>query len=218
VRVALAFTHDWPQSNPTVHKGRLEAFSDGVLAIIITIMVLELHAPHEPTLAALRPLVPVLLSYVLSFIYVGIYWNNHHHMLQAARRVNGATLWANLHLLFWLSLVPFVTHWMGGTSFAPLPVAAYGADLFFAAVAFAILARVLVREHGPESTLARAVGAAWKERVSMILYAAAIPLAFLNRWIACAIYAAVALIWLIPDRRIERVMTDAATDRPNEAR
>jgi uncharacterized membrane protein len=191
-----------------MHKGRLEAFSDGVLAIIITIMVLELHAPHEANLAALRPLVPVLLSYLLSFIYVGIYWNNHHHMFQAARQVSGAVLWANLHLLFWLSLIPFVTSWMGESHFAAMPVAAYGLVLLLASIAFAILSRVLVRHHGEGSTLARAFGSGWKERVSMALYAVAIPLAFVSRWAACAAYAAVAMWWLIPDPRIERVMTN----------
>jgi uncharacterized membrane protein len=189
-----------------VHKGRLEAFSDGVLAIIITIMVLELHAPHEPTLAALRPLIPTLLGYVLSFVYVGIYWNNHHHLLQATRHVNGAALWANLHLLFWLSLVPFVTAWMDEAHFAALPVAAYGVVLLLAAIAFTILSAVLVREHGQESTLGRAIGDGWKEKLSMAMYVLAIPIAFWARWVSCGIYAAIALVWLIPDSRIERVM------------
>ena len=189
-----------------MHKGRLEAFSDGVIAIIITIMVLELHAPHEPTLAAMRPLVPVFLSYVLSFIYVGIYWNNHHHMFQATRQVSGAALWANLHLLFWLSLVPFVTSWMGEAHFASMPVAAYGVVLLLAGVAFTILSTVLVRAHGRDSTLARAVAGEWKEKMSLVAYALAIPLAFYARWASCGIYAAVALMWFIPDPRIERVM------------
>src|SRR3954471_12791509 len=157
-----------------MHKGRLEAFSDGVLAIVITIMVLELHAPHEPTLDALRPLVPVFLSYVLSFVYVGIYWNNHHHLFQAASGVNGAALWANLHLLFWLSLVPFTTRWMGDAHFAPLPVAAYGLVLFLAAVAYWILARTLVRSHGAQSKLGRAVGSDRKGTISLVLYLAGV--------------------------------------------
>src|SRR4051812_13815564 len=154
-----------------MHKGRLEAFSDGVLAIIITIMVLELHAPHEPSLHALQPLLPTLLAYVLSFIYVGIYWNNHHHMFQAAKHVNGPTLWANLHLLFWLSLIPFVTNWMGDSHFAPLPVAAYGTVLFCAAVAYSVLARILVHSHGQDSPLARAIGSDFKGNLSLFLYA-----------------------------------------------
>ena len=192
-------------------KGRLEAFSDGVIAVIITIMVLEMKVPHGVDLASLEPVLPVFVSYVLSFVYVGIYWNNHHHMLQATRHVSGPALWANLHLLFWLSLVPFVTSWMGEAHFASMPVAAYGAVLLIAGVAFTILSKVLVREHGRDSTLGRAVAGAWKEKMSMVAYALAIPLAFYARWVACGIYAAVALTWLIPDPRIERVMknTDA---------
>jgi uncharacterized membrane protein len=193
-------------------KGRLEAFSDGVLAIIITIMVLELHAPHETTLSALTPLVPVFLSYVLSFLYVGIYWNNHHHMLQAARHVTGPTLWANLHLLFWLSLVPFVTSWMGDTHFAPVPVAAYGVVLLMAAVAYSILSNLLVRHHGPDSHLARAIGPDRKGKLSLLLYAVGIVLAFFVPYVACSLFAAVALMWLIPDRRIER---ELAHDQPS---
>jgi uncharacterized membrane protein len=197
-------------------KGRLEAFSDGVLAIVITIMVLELKTPHEADLAALRPLVPVLLSYVLSFVYVGIYWNNHHHLLQAARHVNGRVLWANLHLLFWLSLIPFVTGWMGESHFAPWPVAAYGAVLLLAAMAYELLTHVLVSHHGKKSTLAKAVGTDRKGIASLILYALALPAAFVDPRISCALYAVVALMWLIPDRRIERVMGPSAVGEPPE--
>jgi uncharacterized membrane protein len=189
-------------------KGRLEAFSDGVLAIIITIMVLELKAPHEPTLAALSGLIPVFLSYVLSFIYLAIYWNNHHHLLQAAQHVNGPTLWANLHLLFWLSLIPFVTSWMGETHFAAVPVAMYGAVLFLAACAYAILTRVLIGHHGKESRLATAVGRDRKTMFSVLIYAVAIPLSFVVSWIACSLYALVAIVWLIPDRRIEKTLAE----------
>lgn len=191
-------------------KGRLEAFSDGVIAIIITIMVLELKAPHHPTWHALEPLWPAFLSYVLSFIYLGIYWNNHHHMLQAARRVSGGVLWANLHLLFWLSLIPFTTAWMGENHFAELPVALYGGVLLLSGVAYFILARLLVAKHGRESELATAFGSDRKGQISMALYALAIPLAFVASWIACSIYVLVAIIWLIPDRRIEKVMKDHA--------
>ena len=189
-----------------MHKGRLEAFSDGVIAIIITIMVLELHAPRSMDLAGLRPLVPVLLSYILSFEFIGIYWNNHHHMLQACSHVNGATLWANLHLLFWLSLVPFATSWMGQTWFAAVPVATYGVILFMAGVAYWILSRLLIHAHGRESTLARAIGLDWKGNLSLVLYAAAIGLAFVQVRLACAVYILVALMWLIPDPRIERAI------------
>jgi uncharacterized membrane protein len=191
-------------------KGRLEAFSDGVLAIILTIMVLELKVPSEATPEALRPLVPVLLSYALSFVFIGIYWCNHHHMLQAARHVSGGALWANLHLLFWLSLTPFVTGWMGGTCFAAWPVAAYGAVMLLAAVAYTILARVLVAQHGEGSALAVAMGRDYKGKLSMLLYAAAIPLAFAEPLIACALYALVAVIWLVPDRRIETTLAERA--------
>ena len=193
-----------------MHKGRLEAFSDGVIAIIITIMVLELRVPHESGMAALRPLAPVFFCYLLSFAFIGIYWNNHHHMLQAASHVTGAAMWANLHLLFWLSLVPFATAWMGQTAFAPAPVATYGVTMLMSGVAYVILARVLIREHGKDSTLARALGADWKGNLSLVLYAAAIALAFLWPRIACAIYIAVALLWLIPDRRIEQAMQEPA--------
>ena len=189
-------------------KNRLEAFSDGVIAIIITIMVLEMKVPHGNDLAALRPLIPVFVSYVLSFAYVGIYWNNHHHMLHAAAQVNGAILWANLHLLFWLSLIPFVTGWMGENHFAALPVALYGVVLLMAGAAYSILANALIRRHGPESTLARALGRDFKGKVSLVAYVLAIPLAFVNNWIAMAVYFAVAAMWLIPDRRIETALAE----------
>jgi uncharacterized membrane protein len=187
-----------------VSKDRLEAFSDGVIAIILTVMVLELRTPQGTDLAALRPLGPVFLSYVLSFVNLGIYWNNHHHLLQAVERVNGSVLWANLHLLFWLSLLPFVTAWMGENNFATWPVALYGADLLLAGVGYTLLVRALLALHGPDSTLAAALGSDFKGRVSVVLYLFAVPLAFLNRWIACAIYLLVAAIRLIPDPRIEK--------------
>jgi uncharacterized membrane protein len=189
-------------------KGRLEAFTDGVVAIIITIMVLELKVPHRAELEALRPLIPVFLSYVLSFVFLGIYWNNHHHLLQAARRVTGPVLWANLHLLFWLSLVPFVTAWMGENHFAAWPVALYGMVMLFAGIAYFILAHILIAHHGKESTLALALGADFKGKVSVVMYAAAIPLAFVQSLIACGLYVTVAIIWLIPDRRIEKVLAE----------
>lgn len=184
-------------------KNRLEAFSDGVLAIIITIMVLELHAPAEPTWAALRTEAPIFVSYVLSFVFIGIYWNNHHNLLHAAHTVSGGVLWANLYLLFWLSLVPFVTGWMGRTLFAPFPVACYGAVLLMAAVAYTILALLLIRIDGPNSVVAHAAGPDRKGTVSIACYAAAVPLAFVNPAISCALYVVVALLWLIPDRHIE---------------
>jgi uncharacterized membrane protein len=187
-------------------KGRLEAFSDGVIAIIITIMVLELSAPHGADLAALRPLIPVFLSYVLSFVFVGIYWNNHHHLFQAARQVNGATLWANLHLLFWLSLIPFATGWMGENDFAAWPVALYGLVLLLAGSAYFILSRVLIAHHGQDSALATAIGGDFKGIVSLVIYTLAIALAFVNSWLSCALYVLVAIIWLIPDRRIEKTL------------
>lgn len=187
-------------------RGRMEAFSDGVIAIIITIMVLELVVPHDASLTALLPLVPVFLSYVLSFIYIGIYWNNHHHLLQAVKQVDGRVLWANMHLLFWLSLIPFVTGWMGTNQFAAWPVALYGLILLLAAVAYFILARVLVSVHGRDSILATALGRDFKGKVSLVCYAAAIPLAFVNTGLACALYVLVAVIWLIPDRRIEKTL------------
>jgi uncharacterized membrane protein len=188
-------------------KGRLEAFSDGVLAIIITIMVLELHVPHAVDLAALAPVVPVFLSYVLSFVMVAIYWNNHHHLLHAVQHVTGGTLWANMHVLFWLSLLPFVTGWMGENHFAALPVAAFGIDLLGAAIAYFILTRVLLLSHPPESVLARGLGNDLKGKLSGLAYAAAIPLAFVHTAISLSIYVAVALVWLIPDRRFERLLT-----------
>jgi uncharacterized membrane protein len=184
-------------------KGRLEAFSDGVLAIIITIMVLELKVPHEDGLGALLPLVPVFFSYLLSFIYVGIYWNNHHHLLHATRRVSGGVLWANLHLLFWLSLIPFVTGWMGENHFSAVPTALYGFVLLMAAIAYRILELIIVRAQGPDSVLAAALGHDWKGWLSPLMYIAAIPLAFVAEWIADALYVLVALLWLVPDRRIE---------------
>lgn len=187
-------------------KGRLEAFSDGVIAIIITIMVLELRAPHEANLAALRPLIPVFLSYVLSFIYLGIYWNNHHHLLQASRHVSGSVLWANLHLLFWLSLIPFVTAWTGQNLFAALPAAFYGTVLLFSAIAYHILARTLIACHGQDSALAVALGRDFKGKISVVIYAVAILLSFVNPEPACLLYVLVALMWLIPDRRIERAL------------
>lgn len=187
-------------------KGRLEAFSDGVIAIIITIMVLELKVPHEADLAALRRLLPVFLSYVLSFIYLGIYWNNHHHLFQVVRHVNGSVLWANLHLLFWLSLIPFVTGWTGENHFAPLPVAVYGIVLFFAAIAYFILTRTLIFHHGNDSTLAIALGRDFKGKMSLAIYAVAILLSFVNSWLACLLYVLVAVMWLIPDRRIEKTL------------
>ena len=189
-----------------MHKGRLEAFSDGVIAVIITIMVLELKVPHGSDLETLRPLVPIFLTYVLSFIFLGIYWNNHHHMLQATDRINGGILWANLHLLFWLSLVPLVTGWMGENHFASLPTAVYGAVLLMAGVAYTILQAAIIRHQGPHSKLAAAVGRDVKAKLSTLLYAAAIPLAFVNELIADALYVLVALIWLVPDRRIERTL------------
>ena len=184
-------------------KGRLEAFSDGVLAIIITIMVLELKVPHEPTLAALEPLVPVFLAYVLSFLYVGIYWNNHHHMLHATTHVTGSILWANLHLLFWLSLFPFATAWAGENHYAPVPTAGYGVVLFMAGVAYFILQRTIMASQGRDGTLSRAVGRDWKGKSSPLVYLAAIGLAFVVPWAAQLLYFLVAVLWLVPDRRIE---------------
>jgi uncharacterized membrane protein len=193
-----------------VTSGRLEAFSDGVIAIVITILVLELKVPQGSDLAAIAPLWPVFISHVLSFIYLGIYWNNHHHMLQATERVDGRVLWANLHFLFWLSLVPFVTGWMGENQFAPLPVALYGSVLCLTAVAYYLLARSLLMLHEPGSALANALAGDFKGRVSVLVYVMAIPLSFLNNWLAFALYAVVAAIWFVPDRRIEReVVTEA---------
>jgi uncharacterized membrane protein len=189
-------------------KGRLEAFSDGVLAIIITIMVLDLKPPLDAEPSALLPLIPAMLSYTLSFVYLGIYWNNHHHLLQAARHVNGLSLWANLHLLFWLSLTPFVTSWMGQTSFKAWPVAAYGAVMFLAGFAYYLLTRALVALHGPDSPLAVAVGRDRKGKWSLAFYALAIPLSLVAPLAGCALYVVVAALWLIPDRRIETVLKD----------
>ena len=187
-------------------KGRLEAFSDGVIAIIITIMVLEIRPPHSAELKGLVPLIPTLLSYALSFVFLGIYWNNHHHMLQAVKHVNGQILWANLHLLFWLSLVPFGTAWMGETHFAAWPTAAYGVVLLGCAIAYYVLSRLLISLHGADSALATAVGSDFKGRISMVFYIAAIPLAMVRPWIAHALYVTVALMWLVPDLRIERTL------------
>jgi len=187
---------------------RMSAFSDGVLAIIITIAVLEMKVPEGAELHALRPVLPVFLSYVLSFIYLGIYWNNHHHMLHVTERVTGAILWANLHLLFWLSLVPFVTGWMGENEFAALPTALYGAVLLMAAIAYFLLQRAIIADQGADSVLARAVGNDLKGRISPLLYLVAIPAAFFAQWAAEAIYVAVALLWLVPDKRIERVLAE----------
>jgi uncharacterized membrane protein len=187
-------------------RGRLEAFSDGVMAIIITIMVLEIKVPHGDTLNDLRPLLPVLLSYILSFVYVGIYWNNHHHMLHATTTVTGAMLWANLHLLFWLSLFPFATGWMGENHFTALPTALYGAVLLMAAIAYYVLERTIIRAQGPESILLKAVGRDWKGKLSPLLYVAAIVATLLSPAISQVLFVAVALIWLIPDRRIENVL------------
>jgi uncharacterized membrane protein len=189
-------------------KERLQAFTDSVVAIIITVMILELRAPSGDTPSALRPLLPVLLSYVLSFLNLGIYWNNHHHLFQAVERINGRVLWANLHLLFWLSLLPFATAWMGATKFATWPVAVYGAVLLLAAFAYTLVVRTLLSIHEPGSPLAKALGSGLKERVSLALCVAAVPLAFLSSWIAAAIYFLVAAIWLIPDPRIEKRLAD----------
>ena len=187
-------------------KSRLEAFSDGVIAIVITIMVLELKVPHAPTLQALAPLLPVFLSYVLSFVYLGIYWNNHHHMLHTVSHVSGGVLWANLHLLFWLSLLPFATGWLGENHFAALPSAVYGGVLLMAAMAYWWLQQLIIRAQGPQSLLQRAVGADWKGKLSPLLYASGIVLSFVATPVALGIYVLVALMWLVPDKRIERVL------------
>jgi uncharacterized membrane protein len=186
-----------------MQKGRLEAFSDGVLAILITIMVLELRAPEKGVLSALAPLWPKFGSYILSFIFIGIYWNNHHHLWQAVEKVNGSVLWANLHLLFWLSLIPFVTSWMGENSFSTIPVALYGLVLWMTALAYYLMVRALLAYHDDDSLLIAAIGSGRKERISLTLYTIAIPLAFLSPWIAMALYVTVAAMWLIPDPRIE---------------
>jgi uncharacterized membrane protein len=195
---------------------RLEAFSDGVIAILITIMVLELHTPAGSDLAALADILPTLGLYLLSFGFLGIYWNNHHHLLRATARVNGTVLWANLHLLFWLSLVPFATRWMGESGLAPLPTAGYGAVLFLSAVAFTLLVRTILACQPPDSVLARAIGSDLKGNLSLALYAVAIPLTFVNSWIAVALYTVVALIWLAPDRRIEHLLSPAASHSSGE--
>src|SRR5882672_4358574 len=187
-------------------KGRLEAFSDGVIAIIITIMVLEFKVPHEATWLALIPVAPVFLSYALSFVFVGIYWSNHHHLLQVVEHVNGRVLWANLHLLFWLSLTPFVTGWLGENKFAAVPAALYGVVLLCAAIAYFILARSLLSIHSPDSVLATALGADFKGKISMVIYLVAIPLAFVRSWLAGALYVLVVVMWLVPDRRIEKTI------------
>ena len=187
-------------------RTRLEAFSDGVIAIIITIMVLELHAPHGTGLADLWHLWPKGLSYLISFVIVAIYWNNHHHLLHASERVDGLVLWANIHLLFWLSLIPFTTAWMGEQAAAEVPVAVYAVVLLLSAVAYTLLTRALLRLHAEDSRLARALGADWKGKASLLAYLAAIPLAFVSRWAALAIIAGVALVWFVPDRRIERAL------------
>ena len=192
-------------------KSRLEAFSDGVIAIIITIMVLELKAPHEPTLEALRPLIPVFLSYALSFLYVGIYWNNHHHLLQAARRVSGSILWANLHLLFWLSLIPFATAWMDENHYASVPTMLYGTVLLMAAVAYLVLQHLIIKLEGADSIVKRAVGSDWKGRFSPLVYVAAIILAPWSSWLPQALFVGAALVWLIPDRRLEHQLRDRET-------
>ena len=187
-------------------KGRIEAFSDGVIAILITIMVLELHVPHGSGLAALRPLVPTLSCYLLSFVFLGIYWNNHHHLFQAVRRVDGAVLWANLHLLFWLSLTPFVTGWMGQNEFSHDSVAVYGIVLFMSGIAYYIMTRVLLRLHDGDSPLAVALGRDFKGKISVVIYAIAIALAFVRPRVSCALYVTVAIMWLVPDRRFERTL------------
>jgi len=189
-------------------KGRMEAFSDGVLAIIITIMVLEMKVPHGIDFESLRPLIPVLLSYILSFVFLGIYWNNHHHLLQAVRKVNGRILWANLHLLFWLSLIPFVTRRMGENNFASLTVALYGIVLLSAAVAYFILTLTLISHHGKDSVIATALGKDFKGKISVVIYAVAILLSFEFPLIACLLYVVVAIMWLIPDKRIERILLE----------
>jgi len=189
-------------------KGRLEAFSDGVIAVIITIMVLELKVPHGTDLAALLPVLPVFLSYVLSFVNIGIYWNNHHHMLHAVQHINGRALWANLHLLFWLSLVPFVTDWVNENHFAAVPVALYGVVLLMAGVSYYMLERILIGRHAKDSPLARAVGKDYKGLASLAIYAVAIVLTFVNVWVACGLYVFVAIMWFIPDSRIERMLPE----------
>jgi uncharacterized membrane protein len=190
-----------------IGKTRLEAFSDAVIAIVLTIMVLEMKVPHGGSIESLVPLIPVFLSYVLSYAYLGIYWNNHHHMLQACETVTGPILWANLHLLFWLSLIPFTTGWLGENSFAAMPTALYGSVLFMAAIAYRILQQLIITSQGSDSLLQRMIGGDWKGKLSPVLYLVAIPIAFWSRWISLGLYVLVALFWLIPDRRIERVLS-----------
>jgi uncharacterized membrane protein len=199
------------QREARMGKSRFEAFSDGVIAIIITIMVLELKVPHGESIDALAPLIPVFLSYVLSFVYVGIYWNNHHHMLHACHKVTGPMLWANLHLLFWLSLFPFVTGWMGENHFAAAPSAVYGVVLLMAAVAYWILQQIIIASQGRDSLLKKAVGSDWKGKLSPLIYGIAIPTAFWSPWISQGLYVLVALVWLVPDRRIENALAGTAT-------
>jgi uncharacterized membrane protein len=187
-----------------VDKGRMEAFSDGVIAVIITIMVLEMKVPHGADVGSLVPVIPVFLAYILSYVYTGIYWNNHHHMLHSVQKVNGSILWANLHLLFWLSLVPFVTGWMSENHFAPVPVALYGAVLLATGIAYYLLAHCLRAVHGADSPLARSLGADVKGKISIAIYAVAIPLAFVRWWLAFALYVIVAMVWFVPDRRFEK--------------
>lgn len=189
-------------------KGRLEAFSDAVIAILLTIMVLELKVPHGTDLEALRPLLPVFLAYVLSFVYLGIYWNNHHHFFHAVRRIRGGVLWANLHLLFWLSLFPFTTGWMGENHLAPIPTAIYGVNLLLAAIAWYVMQCVIIRAEGADSRLAEALGSDLKGKLSPVLYALGIGLAFVSPWISMAVYTVVALMWLVPDRRMERELSE----------
>ncbi len=191
-----------------MHKGRVEAFSDGVIAVIITVLVLELHPPHSADWSALAPLVPVFVSYVLSFANLGLWWNNHHHMLQAANRIDGRVLWANLFLLFWLSLMPFVTGWMGENNFSSIPVALYGADLFMSGVAYYFLTSALVAVNGHDSPFAKALGRDFKGKASLVLYGSGVIVAFLDPPISMVLYAAVALMWFVPDRRMERVVSD----------
>jgi len=193
-------------------KGRVEAFSDGVIAIIITIMVLEMKIPHDNSVAALKPLFPVFLSYVLSFIYIGIYWNNHHHMMHAAKTINGKILWANMHLLFWLSLIPFVTGWMGENHFTKWPIAFYGFVLFMNALAYTILAKLLIKHHGAESILGKAIGKDTKGKISLALYLSAMLMALVNAWVSLAIYVIVAIIWIIPDTRIEKTLVEVESE------
>jgi uncharacterized membrane protein len=195
-------------------KGRLEAFSDGVIAIIITIMVLDLHVPHSADISYLLPVIPVLLCYILSFVYIGIYWNNHHHMLYAVEKINGSVLWGNLNLLFWLSLIPFVTAWMGENHFSRWPVILYGGVLIMNGMSYNILCNLLIRAAGPGSPLAIALGKDWKGKVSIVIYAIAILLAFINPWLGFGLYVVVAVMWFIPDSRIERTVSESSVSEP----